>query len=231
MTVPALAAHNGWQPEREEARRLLRQELERPEYAQAQPNPVLQWISERLRQLWEWLEGLGQGTGALPGWWLLIVVLAVAVVLLLVIRPHRNLSTRRRAEGAVLTDRRWEAQDHRRLARQASDAGDHGQALAAWFRALVREAEQRTVLSERPGRTATEAAESLAVAFGAEAEALRTAATLFNAVRYGHHTATDLQAARVRELDARLTASALPEGAQPGPGPGRSPGAGMVVPR
>ena len=48
MTVPTAAARDGWPPGRDEARRLLTEELAGREYAEAEPNPVLEWLAEVL---------------------------------------------------------------------------------------------------------------------------------------------------------------------------------------
>src|SRR5690606_33534144 len=111
---------------------------------------------------------------------------------------------RSRRAAAVLADRSLSPGDHRRAAVAAAAAGNHDAALASWFRALVRQAEVRTVLDVRPGRTATEAAHALTATFPAEHEPLHRSAYLFNAVVYGDRPATAEQAESVRVLDARL---------------------------
>lgn len=197
----------GWAPDRDEARRLLQEELAGRQYAEAGPHPVLQWLGEVVAGLAEWIGSLGGGAPALPGWMLLVLVVVVAVVVLLMVRPHANAAGRSRRDAAVIADRTLSPEDHRRVAAAATAAGDHDRALAGWFRALVRQAEVRTVLDTRPGRTATEAAHALGAAYPAEREVLHRAAAAFNAVLYGDRPATVTQAEAVRVLDTRLRGS------------------------
>jgi hypothetical protein len=228
MTVPSAAARDGWPPDRDEARRLLQEELAGREYAEAEPNPVLEWLGEVFAGFAEWLDSLGGGVPAFPGWVLAVIVVGLAVLVLLVVRPRTNAAGRARRDTAVLADRSSTPGDHRRAAAAALASGDHDAALASWFRALVRQAEVRTVLDARPGRTATEAAHALAAVFPAEHDALHDAAAMFNEVVYGERSATAAQAESVRRLDARMRAAPT-EPAVPSPGRPGSPA--LVAPR
>jgi hypothetical protein len=228
MTVPSAAARDGWPPNRDEARRLLQEELAGREYAEAKPHPALSWLEEVFAGFVEWLDSLGGGVPAFPGWVLLVIVVVVAVVVLLLARPRARTAGRARRAAVVLADRSSTPGDHRRAAAAALAAGDHDAALASWFRALVRQAEVRTVLDVRPGRTATEAADALAAVVPAEHDALHGAAAMFNEVVYGERSATADQAESVRRLDARMGA------APTGPavtGPGRPGSPTLVAPR
>lgn len=209
LTSAALPVTGAWQPDRDEARRLMEEELARDRYQAAQPNPVAGWLMDRLEEFVEWLDSLGQGAAGVPGWILLLGLLAVAAVILVLVRPRANSRGRRR-EGTVLPDRVLSPADHRAAAERAWAHDDHGGALVSWFRAAVREAEVRTLLDERPGRTATEAAAELGQHAPAEHAALRAVADRFNAVLYDHATATADQAAQARDLDRRLAAAAAP---------------------
>ncbi|MDI3331980.1 MAG: DUF4129 domain-containing protein [Micrococcus sp.] len=220
MTAPSAAARAAWQPERDEARRLLQEELAGREYAEAQPNPVLEWLGEAFGGLVEWVDSLGGGVPAFPGWVLLVIVVVAAVVVLLLVRPRANAARRDRRSDAVLADRSLAPGDHRRAAAAATAAGDHDAALTSWFRAVVRQAEVRTVLDDRPGRTATEAAHALAAAFPAEHGPLHHAASVFNAVVYGDRSATAAQAESVRALDARLQSAPAAASSPDGSGAG-----------
>ncbi|GAA1133309.1 DUF4129 domain-containing protein [Citricoccus alkalitolerans] len=207
MTAPIPL--DGWEPDRDEARRLVQEELARPEYAQAEPNPLLEWLGGVLAAALEWLGTLGGAAPSLPGWVLPLILVAVAVVVLVLLRPRANAAARARRTAAVLSDRTVTPEQHRLVAEAAFAAGDHGAALVAWFRALVRHAEERTVLDPRPGRTATEAAHGLGAAFPTERLALEVAADAFNAVVYGDRPTTAARATDVRDLDARLAALPL----------------------
>jgi hypothetical protein len=232
LTVPSPAARDGWPPDRDEARRLLQEELAGREYAEAAPNPVLEWLGEVFAGLVEWLDSLGGGgVPAFPGWVLLVIVVVVAVPVLLLVRPRVNASGGTRRAAVVLADRSSTPGDHRRAAAAALAAGDQDAALASWFRALVRQAEVRTVLDARPGRTATEAAHALGAAFPAEYEALHGAAAVFNAVIFGERSATVAQAESVRRLDARLESAPTVPTAPVVTDPGGPDSSSLVAPR
>lgn len=211
--TPAAAARGRpaqpWQPEPEEARRLLEDELAKDRYQAAQPNPVLEWIGDRFDELLDWLDSLGQGVAGVPSWVLPALLVVVAVVVLILVRPRANARGRRR-DSAMLTERVSTPADHRAAAERAHARSDHGQALVSWFRAAVREAEVRTVVDERPGRTASEAARELARVFPQEQAELHRVAEAFNAVLYDHATATAEQALAARDLDRRLAAAPAP---------------------
>jgi len=228
LTAPSGAARDDWQPDREGARRLLQEELAGREYAEAEPNPFLEWLGEAFGGFVEWVDSLGGGVPAFPGWVLLVIVVVGAVLVLLVVRPRANAAVRARRSAAVLADRSLAPADHRRAATAATAAGDHDTALASWFRAVVRQAEVRTVLDPRPGRTATEAARALSAAFPAERGPLHRAATVFNAVVYGDRSATAAQAESVRALDARLQSAPM---APASPGRGGAGSTALVAPR
>jgi hypothetical protein len=214
--APVPGSAPGWEPEREEARRLLQEELSRSEYAEAEPNPVLEWLGQVLGDALKWIGSLGGAAPSLPVWILPAIVMAVAVAILLLVRPRANAAARTRT-AAVLSDRNITPDEHRRAANAALAAGRHGEALASWFRALVRHAEERTILDTRPGRTASDAAHALGTTIPAERPALEAAAADFNAVVYGDHDATAAQATAVRDLDARLlqAGAGSPDGVPP----------------
>jgi hypothetical protein len=226
--APSVAARDDWPPDRDDARRLLQEELAGRQYAEAEPNPVLEWLGEAFGGFLDWLDSLGGGVPAFPGWVLLVIVVVLAVVVLLVVRPRTNAAGRARRAGGVLADRSLAPADHRRAAAAAAAAGDHDAALASWFRAVVRQAEVRTVLDPRPGRTATEAAHALAAAFPAEHDPLHRAAAWFNAVVFGDRSATAAQADSVRVLDARLQSTPT---APPSPGRDSTGSTVLVAPR
>lgn len=201
-----------WRPERDEAQRLLEEELADERYRAAEPNPIATWLADRFAELMQWLNGLGQGASGFPGWVLLVLLVAAAVVILFLVRPRGNTRGRRR-EREVLPDRMLSPEDHRAQARAAAARGDHGAALVAWFRATVRQAEVRTLLDERPGRTATEAAWALAQRAPAEQQRLLEVADRFNAVLYDHAEATAEQAELARTVEAALAELPSPMGA------------------
>lgn len=195
----------GWvvDPDRDEARRWLEDELSRPEYA-VRESLLLRawaWITDHLPSL--------SLPGALPPWaaWALlgVVLLAATLVVIASSRDRRrqgSLSTAGRS--SVLDEVGVPAAEYRRRADAATAAGDHGTALLEAYRAIAAGAVERALTEDRPGRTAHEVALELAPVFPAEAAALAEAADAFDAVRYGGLGATADRAARVRQLESRI---------------------------
>jgi len=135
-----------------------------------------------------WLGKLVSNAGtAVPGGWFGLIALAILVVLAVtavIYRVRPTMSRRVRAES-VLGGEPMTAQDYRRAAERLAAAGDHADAIVETVRAIAADLDERGVLPPRPGRTADE----LAVEAGRElpglAEGLRTAAGLFDEIRYG----------------------------------------------
>lgn len=193
-------------PDRDTARRWLTEELARPEYA---TEPSL------LQRLWEWFLGLFDGMGGLeaPPWKVLAGIAVALVVVVLVawwVTGPVRLSRRTRASAAVVAaDDARTAAELRAAADAAAARGDWALAVTERFRALVRSLEDRTVLDEQAGRTAQEAATDAGARLPGHAAALVDAATLFDAVVYGHRGARESDDAGLRELDARLAAAKI----------------------
>jgi hypothetical protein len=216
-------AGDGFRPSGDEARSELARELARPEYAQAVPNPLLQFLRDAWTALMDWLAGLDSLQPNLGSLVVLLFLAALAAAAVLLVRPR----VRRRAAPAAADVGLVEgmtSDSYRRLAADAADAGDWSAGCVHRFRALVRQAEERTLLDAQPGRTAFEVAGRLEAAFPGEAGELRRAATLFNEVLYGHHSASADDCVRVGELDARLATATPGDGAA-------SPARALAVPR
>ena len=92
-------------------------------------------------------------------------------------------------------------------ARAAVARGDWDSAVLDGVRTVARAAVERVVLDDAPGRTAHEVSLALTTPFPAEQAALLAAADSFDAVRYGHRSATEDQARAVLALDERLAAA------------------------
>ena len=205
-------------PDRDEARRLLQEELDRGGY-QVQESLVA--------RLWRWFTDLLPDLslpGALPGWatWVVLglVLLAVFAVLAFAGRDRWRVGrlTERAPTGAVLEGARRSAADHRSSAQRALAAGDAATALLEAYRAITAGAIERTLIEDRPGSTAHEVALGLGPVFPAEGLPLRAAADRFDAVRYGGRRADPGQARSVLDLDGRLQ-QARPELAPADAGP------------
>ncbi|GAA1362790.1 DUF4129 domain-containing protein [Arthrobacter rhombi] len=210
LFVPALVNATAYDPDRDAATRELSRELSRREYAQALPNPILEFLGRLWADFLSWVDSLNTLAPNL-GWLVVLLVLAAALaVVVLFIRPR----LRRRAGAAVTAgapvglDATLDAAGYRRRADRAMLSGDHATAVLERFRALVARAEERTLLDPQPGRTATEVALALGRPFGDAAGELHRAGTLFNAVHYGHHEPTAQDARWLADLEDHLATAA-----------------------
>ncbi|WP_151526190.1 DUF4129 domain-containing protein [Serinicoccus kebangsaanensis] len=194
-------------PDRDEARRWLDDELGSGGYQLQEP-----WLT----RLWRWITDRlpdPPDLGSLPPWstWLVLglVLAAVAAVLLFASRDRWRAARLLppRPDGAVLGGARRSAQEYRDSARSALEAGRLDEAVLEGYRAIAADALERTVLDERPGRTAHEVAGELAPVFPRHGAELRLAGDTFDAVRYGDHPASTAQAEAVLELGDRLRQS------------------------
>lgn len=191
MSVPVV-------PDEPTARQWLEQELTDPAYARAKPG--------LLQRAWEALQDALSSAEGPTSPLLLLVLLAVVVgvVALVVWRtgPLRAAArTGTSGTGEIGLEEHVSAAGYRARADAAVAAGDWRTAVLDRFRALVRGLEERTVLDPRPGRTADEAAGEAGQLLPAVADALATAARLFDDVAYGDRAATPEHHDRVREAD------------------------------
>ncbi|MEB7505698.1 DUF4129 domain-containing protein [Arthrobacter koreensis] len=194
------------EPDADQARNWLEDELSKAEYQDAQPGLLERAVAKILEFLDELLSGI-QGVGAPTGILLLalgaLVLLALAV---LVVRPRLNA----RKKPAGLFDETGADQDaasHRALAEEAARSGDWDTALTERLRAILRSAEERVILDPRPGRTAREAGSSLSAVFPGAAAEILWLSRCFDEIRYGGSRAAEPDARRAAELDAQLLRS------------------------
>ena len=191
------------EPSPGQARDWLREELARPAYHHQAP--LLQRLADWLQEQWHRLLDLSQGaTGLSP----LVTALVAAAVIALLAFVLPRVRRERRVPGrgaAVLTDPLTTAAMYRARVATALTEGRFDDALADAYRALTREAGDRTLLEDTPGSTAHEVALALAPRFPDEVDALRRAADLFDAVRYGERHLGRADAEEVVALDSRLT--------------------------
>lgn len=212
QAVAVLATH--FQPEppvlpgREEASRWAAEELAKDPYVAAQPS----WLDEALANFARWLRSLtGDGTPGADGGYgvplLLLIAAVVITVAIVVVRPRLNA---RRAPAKEVFDAApaLTPQMHRDRAAAAAARGEWSTAVIEQFRAIVRAAEERTVLDPLPGRTADEVAARLGRAFSAYARDLEDSARTFDAVRYGGAGAAPQDHEALVRLDAALADTA-----------------------
>lgn len=195
-------------PSSGEARRLLADELGKPEYSGEESllrravQTVIDWFTEIFEQA---------SGGPISYWWYAVVGVAVLALIglvgwaLLRLEPARR--TRRADRGGVFDEPGVSAADYRRRARDARSAGDHATAVVDGYRALVAGAVERFILDDQPGATAREIATLLAGVFPVETDRLEDAARVFDAVRYGNEGAGLDDVDAVLALEERLRAA------------------------
>lgn len=178
-------------PDAETAREWARDELAKPEYTTGGGTNWLQrifdWFSNLISRLTEGVSGSWNGWGVVA-----VVVAAAAVIGLivwLVVGPLQR-SRRRATAEEVLGDPALTAADLLAKAKQAADREDWDTAVVEAYRALIRLLDEREIIDARPGMTAFEAALTAGAAIPAIATAVGEDADVFDAVRYGHLSAT-----------------------------------------
>ncbi|HEX5018268.1 MAG TPA: DUF4129 domain-containing protein, partial [Actinomycetes bacterium] len=142
-------------------------------------------------------------------WLLLLAVVVIVVVVVIAMRTGTIGRRHARQSTAVFGDQVVSAAEHRRQAEEAAEQGRWSDAVLEAFRALVRHLEERSVLDERPGRTADEAARDAASSFPASQSALSTAARTFDEVAYGDRDGTSEGYWQIREVDDAVRTAKL----------------------
>ncbi|CAN5510999.1 DUF4129 domain-containing protein [soil metagenome] len=196
-------------PSEDEARRLLQDELAKPEYNQPENliNRLINWIFEQLAELLRVLPGTSSLSTLLI---VFVIVIALAAAVFAARHRLRNRTLTAKPSGTVLEDESLSASDYRARAAQALAAGDWNAVLLDSYRALTASAGERTLLDEAPSRTAHEVSMQLMPRFPAHADALAAAADAFDRVRYGEQDCDADTAEEVRDLD-RAVLRARPE--------------------
>lgn len=194
-------------PDAEEARRWLLDELSKADYRAAQPT----WFDLLASAIADWLGSLTVGAAdGPPGIGTLIVVLIVAAVLVVafLLFGLPRLNRRSTVSGSLFgDDDRRDAAAIRASAQLAASNGDHSLAISEMFRAIARGLAERTVLTTSPGTTAHDFAMRAGRAFPASAGDLATAAASFDDVRYLDRVGTSAQYEQVAALERELRAA------------------------
>lgn len=172
-------------PSAEEARRLLLDELAKPEYQAARPT----WFDQLSAAVRDWFLSLFSGGGGdvggvLPA--ILVVVVLAALVSALLVYGLPRLNRRARHDPSALfgDDDARSADDIRRASAAAAADGDLATAIVERFRAIARTASDRAAVSVHPGTTADDFARRAAAAFPDAEARLDRAARVFDGVRY-----------------------------------------------
>ncbi|WP_213814308.1 DUF4129 domain-containing protein [Glaciihabitans sp. dw_435] len=194
-------------PDADEARRLLLDEVTKPEYVAAQPT----WLDRISGAIGDWLSGLSVpnvGGGDVIGPFILLAILAAAVIAAFLIFGLPRLNKRSGAAGSLFgEDDARDASALRLAASSAASSGDYALAISEGFRAIARSLSERGLVVTTPGTTAHGFSQQAAAEFPAEADSLGRAAQSFDGVRYLGLPGREAEYTDLVELDARLRAA------------------------
>ena len=171
-TLPVLLAEPPLDPDADTARTWMREELARPEYTEqvSLMDRIDRWLSQHLP------DGLDVGGSPAAAIVILLLVLATVAVIAWQVKRFRGGSRAPKTSTAVFDEAPLSAREHRERADAAYAAGDLEGAVVEYFRAMTRALEERTIITERLGRTAHEVALEGGVALPDHVAALRNAA-------------------------------------------------------
>ncbi|MGA1835518.1 DUF4129 domain-containing protein [Herbiconiux sp. 11R-BC] len=194
-------------PDAQQAREWLVNELGKPDYQAARPT----WFDLVSKAIGDWFASLRLPTGpGLDGFLplvVVIVVVALVVVAFLVFgRPRLNRRSGVPAGALFGSDDQRTAAELRASAARAAAVGDFTTAIEEAFRALARQLAERTVVQTAPGTTARDFAARAGASFPPAAAELAACAVLFDDVRYLERPGTREGFDRVAALDRRLQA-------------------------
>lgn len=187
--------------DRAEAQRQALAELANVAYKQAAPSWVqrlIDWLIARASELAQ------RAADAAPGGWWGIFGLALLVGGLIAVVRWRLGPVARRAELTFTVEPETTAAQFRQRAEAAAAGERWEEAITQRMRALVRSAEERALITPRPGRTVDELAAEVSAQLPAAAPALSRAVAVFDQVRYGHKGGDDAGYVRVVVADNAL---------------------------
>lgn len=192
-------------PGADEARRMLEQELSKPEYLNPQG-----WLDDLLNRLLDWLVGDrritpmndGQATSLTVA--VVLLVIAVGIGLWVLLGPV-GASRRRPGEVFAGDDNRTSGDLRADAERLAAD-GQWGPATLQRFRAMVRALDERAIIEPNPGLTALEAAGRAARRLPTAADRLTAAAGVFDGLAYGGRKGSAEQYRVMAALDGEVAA-------------------------
>lgn len=191
---------------REDAQRLARLELAKPEYTRQDESVVtkiLNWIGEKVG------DAVNAAQGVSPLGWLGLVGVGLLIVLAIVAVRRRTGALARSTSDPLFEGRDRSAGDHRREADRLAEAGAYAEAVRERLRAIVRDLQERGVVEDLPSRTADEIARDAGEALPSAASDLRSAARLFDDIWYGGRTADRSSYDRIVEVE-RIVRDARP---------------------
>jgi hypothetical protein len=204
-------------PDVDQARQWIIDELAKPEYRAAQPT----WFDRVSAAFWDWLQSLRIGNGsALQGPILILtacVIVAAVVAAFIIFGPARR-GRRSTVSGTLFgQDDSRDAAAIRRSAADAASRGDWAVAIEETFRSIARGLAERAILTVSPGTTAQHFAARAGALLPEFSARLADAASEFDDVRYRDRegTATAYRTMADLERDLRAAKPALTSLAAP----------------
>lgn len=192
------------EPDGEQAREWILQELSRPPYQAARPT----WWDRLSEAFWDWLSSLDPRIDAAaqgPLLAILLLVVAGALVAAFVIFGLPRLNRRGTRSAALFGDEeRRSAEELRRSARAAAASGDWALAIEDRYRALARSLTERALVSASPGTTAAGFARRAGAVFPLLADQLAVGGAVFDGVRYLGEAGSEEQYEALAALDDAL---------------------------
>jgi Domain of unknown function (DUF4129) len=200
LTSPPRAALDALVPGPGTAREWLREELSRREYQPSLSERFWHWVQDLFGRLHDATLGAG---GFNPVVALVLLALLMALVAFVLSRLRANPGGDASA-GAVFTETRMSASDHRAQAQGALARGDWGTAVVETMRALAAGLFERGLVVEERGATAHEIVATAARSFPAQRDRLERAAVSFDETRYGDRPAEEAAAREIVALEEEL---------------------------
>lgn len=205
--VAALVTDIPVDPDADQARQWVLDELSKPPYEAARPT----WFDRLSQAFGEWLSSLqvpdGSGFSGLVPLVIVLAVVALLVVAFLVFgRPRLNRRSQVKTGALFGADDTRSAAELRASAARAAEQGDFSTAIEEGFRALARQLAERTIVTTNPGTTAHDFAQRAGASFPPHRNALSSCARLFDGVRYLDEPGTRDGYDQVTSLDRRLQA-------------------------
>jgi hypothetical protein len=171
-------------PNSDQARQWIIEELSKPAYQAAQPN----WFDRASSAFYDWISSLDfsrLGGAQAPILLILAGIVVAAIIAAFLIFGRARLNRRSALGGGLFGEEdERDAVAIRVAAESAASRGDWTLAIIEMFRAIARGLAERTVVAPHPGTTAHDVAADAGRAFPAAAERLRTVAAAFDRVRY-----------------------------------------------
>jgi len=189
-------------PDVEQAKDWLIQELSGPQYQAARPT-LFDLIAQAF---WDWLSSLQIGTVQGPpafGLGIILVLVVGAIVVAFLVFGVPKLNRRSSVTGALFgEDDERDSAAMRRDAEAAAARSDWSTAIAEMFRAVARGLAERGVLSTTPGTTASGFASRATEALPTLGDGFAASARAFDDVRYLGRDGTREQYEQVSSLEA-----------------------------